>query len=270
MPTKRTIKASNKKYLKSKKTYNKKKFYPSSKKNKNKNFYNYMIFSTLKLANFWHKLCSKTQNFNTKIYATNIHPGSETHISLTRDDEFITKYKQIILDNPMVCTFKITDFILFKTKSKGPYRPPWFKENSDYPLIWFTAMTEITSINFKYKTKQNFDIDLIRNMTYGDNKPHITLSLLALKGDPTNKCNLKIGYNTKEEKIILKPHKSNPKQLNQLIKQMNKYKNMEFTGYTDIDENEFLAYFIKKDKLYKLIEKDSINILNYIFKNIIT
>jgi hypothetical protein len=159
--------------------------------------------------------------------------------------------------------------VLFKTKSKGPFRPLWFNENSDYPLVWFTAMVEIIDVQFRYKTKQEFDINLLKDMTYKNMKPHITLSLLALKGVKNNNCNYKLGYNPNEEKITLNTHTQNSKIFNTMIKKLNKYKDTIFTSYTNVDDKEFLAYFIKKDATYKSLEKDSISVLNHIFQDII-
>lgn len=231
--------------------------------------YKYLINESLKTAKYWSKLCSKKKSFNSKIIVTTKHPANDAHISLSNDKQFLNEHKQNILDNPMTCKFKIKKFILFKSKNKGPYKPPYFDKNADYPLIWFTAIVEIIDIDFKYKDKTNFNKNLLKNKTFFDNLQHVTLSILSLQNDINNNCNIKLGYTPIEEMIEVKHNKKNDIQLNKLIKKLNKFKQKVFTGYTNIDDKDFLAYFIDKTHEYKLLEKQSKNILKYIFKDIL-
>ena len=100
---------------------------------------NYLFFTKKinKLAKKFKKICSKKKKFNSKVYISKTTPGHrDYHISLTNNKEFIKEHKKVILENPIKCEFKIKKIVLFKTKSKGPYRPPWF--DSDYTLVCFT------------------------------------------------------------------------------------------------------------------------------------
>ena len=196
-------------------------------------------------------------------------PGyRDYHISLTNNRDFIKKYKKQILKNPIMCEFKIKKIILFKTKSEGPYRPPWFKNNSDYPLVWFTLIIDV--INIKNINKHSlFDTNIIKNLNYNSNLLHVTTAFLSLKGDPYNNCSYKIGYENFEDKIVLKQKKSNTKSLNKLIKQLNKYKKYTFKGITDIDKFNFLAFDVVMNKQFKNIINISQSILKNIFCDLI-
>ena len=60
---------------------------------------NYRQYSKkiIRLYNFYKKVCEKRRPMNTKAIILEHHPANPfTHISLTNDSEFITKYSDIL------------------------------------------------------------------------------------------------------------------------------------------------------------------------------
>lgn len=235
-----------------------------------KNKYYFFTKKINKLAKKYKKLCSKKKKFNSKVYISKTTPGHrDYHISLTNNRDFIKEHKKVILENPIKCEFKIKKIVLFKTKSKGPYRPSWYdKKDSDYPLVWFTLIIDIISMKNINKNSP-FDTNIIKKLNYNNNLHHVTTGFLSLKGDADNNCNYRIGYENFEDKIVLKPNKSNNQELNKLIKKLNKYKTHTFEGTTDIDKFDFLAFDVNQDKHFKNVLNISQSILKNIFSEII-
>jgi hypothetical protein len=242
-------------------------------KTKKKYLYNNKKFYKIvsKLSNKYKYLLSK-KKILSYLYITKNHPVDKfNHISITNNKYFINKYKKYIKKYPIKCEFKIKEFILYKTKTKVPHKPVWFRKNSDYPLVWFTAIINIINIE-NINKKSLFNINIFKNIKY-KNLPHITLSILSFKNDKNNNykfsCINNICYEKKEDSIRLKLSKNNTPKLNKLIKQMNKYKTYTFSAITNITEDNFLTYKVNINNEFKTLINYSIKIMNNLFSNLL-
>ena len=253
---------------------------------------NYRQYSKkiIRLYNFYKKVCEKRRPMNTKAIILEHHPANPfTHISLTNDSEFISKYSDILKKNPVKCYFNIKKLILFKTKSKGPHLPKWFNENADYPLVWFTAVVEIIKLKninksstfkpellkkvtskSKSKSKSKFSLNMLTDLKYNNNVHHVTLSVLSMKKDANNYCNYRLGFEDFEDKTVIKEKSNNTRELNSLIKKMNALQSKTFTGETVFTNNgRFLCYKVDISRDFQRMVDHSKDILGIIFKELI-